>query len=68
MDIEQIRILWERKEVVFTKHFLERLNQRNINIFQVEEALMNGVIIEERLKEKPHPKCIIQGSEDWFTS
>ncbi|MBI3923093.1 MAG: DUF4258 domain-containing protein [Armatimonadetes bacterium] len=64
MDMDSIRLLVAQGKYVGTTHFYERLDERTISLDQVKEAVGNGFIIEERPREKPHPKCTLQGSVD----
>lgn len=60
-DIEIIRGYLETRKVDWTKHCLNRLNQRNILISDVKEAIKNGKIIERYFDDYPYPSCLILG-------
>jgi len=64
MDIETIRFLVAEGNYVGTTHFYERLDERKIDLDQVKIAIATGFILEERPKEKLHPKCTIEGFVD----
>jgi len=59
-------ILWIRSKVKtgeyrFTLHSLERRIERPITKKEVEEAILNGEIIEDYPKDKYGPSCLILG-------
>ena len=61
LNIENIRsLLWQGK-VDFTKHCLNRLNQREIAIRDVKHVIKNGIIIEYYFDDYPYPSCLILG-------
>lgn len=62
LDIEIIRKYILERKIDWTKHCLNRLNQRNIRIFDVKEAINNGKIIEYYYEDYPYPSCLILGS------
>ncbi len=43
------------------KHYLNRLNKRNILMIDVKEAINNGKIIEYYFDDYPHQSCLILG-------
>ena len=45
----------------WTNHCLNRLNQRDISISEVKEAINNGRIIEYYYDDYPYPSCLILG-------
>ena len=49
------------ERIYWTKHCLNRLNQRNILVPEVKEAINNGEIIEYYYEDYPHPSCLILG-------
>lgn len=61
LTIEKIRECLKRKNVYWTNHCLNRLNQRAIRILDVEEAIKNGRIIEYYYEDYPYPSCLILG-------
>ena len=50
-----------KRKIDWTKHCLNRLNQRNILISDVKEAVKNGKIIEYYYDDYPYPSCLILG-------
>lgn len=64
MDLLNIEIIREyiiKKKVDWTKHCLNRLQQRNIKISEVKIAINNGKIIEYYYDDFPYPSCLILG-------
>lgn len=61
LDIEIIREYIKKKKIDWTKHCLNRLNQRNILISEVKESLNNGKIIEYYYDDYPYPSCLVLG-------
>ena len=61
IDIKMIKQLVKDKKIRWTNHVIIRLLQRNINQKDVENALINGEIIEEYEKDYPYPSCLVFG-------
>lgn len=61
MDIQLIKDLVCSENVILTEHFLKRMRERNIKIANVEEALLNGEIIENYPSDYPYPSCLVLG-------
>lgn len=63
MNIEQLRELYNTSEsnIKWAKHCLERMQERDISIRDVESCLQTGEIIEEYPDDFPHPSCLIFG-------
>ena len=61
LNIEIIKKYLEQKKVDWTKHCLNRLNQRNIQISDVKTAINNGKIIEFYYNDYPYESCLILG-------
>ena len=61
LNIENIRNCIINRNVVWTRHCLNRINQRNILILDVKEAIKNGKIIEYYYEDYPYPSCLIWG-------
>lgn len=53
LDIEVIRGFVTKRKVDWTIHCLNRLNQRNISILDVKNAIQNGRIIEYYYDDYP---------------
>lgn len=61
LNIEIIREYILKKKVDWTKHCLNRLQQRNIKISEVKNAINKGKIIEYYYDDFPYPSCLILG-------
>lgn len=61
LNIETIRTYAEKRKIDWTKHCLNRLNQRDISISDVKTAIKNGEIIESYCDDYPYPSCLILG-------
>ena len=61
LNIENIKEHMEKRKVNWTKHCLNRLNQRDILISDVKKAINNGQIIEYYYDDYPYPSCLILG-------
>ncbi len=61
ITIEIIREYINDRKVDWTKHCLNRLNQRNILISDVKIAINNGKVIEKYYDDYPYPSCLIVG-------
>jgi len=59
--IESIREAIRRGEYRLTIHAVERCIERNISPKEIEEAILNGEIIEYYSKDKYGPSCLICG-------
>lgn len=61
MDIEAIREKIRLGDYRFSEHAIKRMIEREIERAQVEEAINNGVIIEEYPDDKYAPSCLVYG-------
>jgi len=61
LNIEIIKECIAKRKIDWTKHCLNRLNQRNILISDVKKAISNGKIIEYYYDDYPYPSCLILG-------
>ena len=61
LKIEMIKEYIVNRKIDWTKHCLNRLNQRNILISDVKKAIENGKIIEYYYDDYPYPSCLILG-------
>ena len=61
MDIKDIQALYDRKMVVLTQHFLERIGKRGIALSDIKSAIACGEIIEQYLDDYPHPSVLVLG-------
>ena len=63
LNIEFIRKSVLQKRIIWTKHCLNRINQRDILILDVKTAINNGKIIEYYYEDYPYPSCLIVGKD-----
>ncbi|MBO4292941.1 MAG: DUF4258 domain-containing protein [Clostridia bacterium] len=61
LNIETIKEYILKKKVDWTKHCLNRLQQRNIKIAEIKTAINNGKIIEYYYDDFPYPSCLVLG-------
>ena len=63
MDIKQLQALYNASDsnIKWAKHCLERMQERDISINDVESYLQTGEIIEDYPDDFPHPSCLIFG-------
>ncbi len=62
MDIEQIqKLLNMYSNIKWSKHCLERMQERDTSIADVKSCLQTGEIIEYYPNDFPHPSCLIFG-------
>ena len=61
MDILKIQELCKKQCVMYSKHVLDRMMQRNIMSDEIEQSICNGKIIEEYPNDYPYPSCLILG-------
>jgi hypothetical protein len=60
-QISLIRFKIRSGDYRFTLHSLERRIERSINTNEIEEAILNGEIIEDYPEDKYGPSCLISG-------
>ena len=63
INIEDIRKCVKGRNIIWTKHCLNRINQRDILITDVKTAISNGKVIEYYYEDYPHPSCLIAGRD-----
>ena len=61
LDIDIIKKMVKKEKIRWTNHVMIRLLQRNITEKDIENALLNGNIIEEYENDYPHPSCLVYG-------
>ncbi len=63
MDIKQLQSLYDASDsnIKWAKHCLERMQERDISIDDVEYCLHSGEIIEYYPDDFPHLSCLIFG-------
>ena len=53
-----------KKRVRFRSHSAQMLIERNISKNEVFQTILNGEIIEEYLKDRPFPSCLVFALHD----
>ncbi len=61
MDIETIRALWQADEYEMSIEVVGRLEQREVTLENIGEAIISGRIIEERRKRRARVSYTVQG-------
>ena len=61
LSIEKIIGYIKKGKIRWTNHLMIRLCQRNITQEDIEQAILNGEIIEEYKQDYPYPSCLILG-------
>ena len=61
LKIETIKEFIRTGKIRWTNHCVVRLFQRNISQEDIENALLNGEIIEEYENDYPYPSCLVYG-------
>jgi len=61
LNIDSIKKMVKNEKIRWTNHVIVRLFQRNISQRDIENALLNGEIIEEYEKDYPYPSCLVCG-------
>ena len=61
LKISTIKQMVKDGKIRWTNHSIVRLFQRKINQEDIENAILNGEIIEEYENDYPYPSCLIYG-------
>ena len=61
MKINDIRRKILNHDYHFTSHAIDKMEERNFTRREIEEAIMDGKIIEEYIEDKYSPCCLIFG-------
>ena len=61
MDLKKYQALCADSKIIWTKHCLERMQERDISRADVKNGIKTGEIIEEYLEDYPNPSCLIFG-------
>ncbi len=61
LKVYNIKQMVKNEKIRWTNHVIVRLLQRNISQEDVENALLNGNIIEEYENDYPYPSCLVYG-------
>ncbi len=59
--ISDFRKINKSENIIISLHGQLRLNERNISVYDVINAIDNGEIIEQYPKDFPFPSCLILG-------
>ena len=68
LNIDKIRKCVDSHNILWTRHCLSRMNQRDILISNVKLAINNGSIIEYYYEAYPYPSCLIVGKDKYNKS
>lgn len=61
MSISEIWPFITESKFRFTSHAIQKMVERGISRREIEEALLNGEIIEEYSQDKYSPSCLVFG-------
>ena len=61
LDIQNIKAVYNDNKVVFTQHFMYRIDKRGIMLPDIRSAVNAGEIIEQYPDDYPHPSALIFG-------
>ena len=61
LSINKIQQMVRDGKIRWTNHVMVRLFQRSITQEDIENALLNGEIIEEYENDYPYPSCLVYG-------
>jgi hypothetical protein len=62
MNIDIIKKLYSDEKIKWSTHCLERMQERDIGIADVESCILSGEIIEDYPDDFPHPSCLVFGN------
>lgn len=61
VDYPALKQIFETKSYTLTAHASNRAVERDIDSFEIEEAVIAGVVIEDYPDDKYSPSCLILG-------
>lgn len=61
LNIDDLRMLYSRRAIVWTDHVLRQLQERGIFGEDIEACIMSGEIIEQYPNDYPYPSCLVLG-------
>lgn len=61
INITELQKLCEQRKIIWSKHILNRMQQRNISRADIFTAIANGKIIEQYPSDYPYPSCLVLG-------
>lgn len=62
LDYEALKRIFEEKAYTLTAHASNRAVERDIDDFEIEEAVIAGAVIENYPDDKYSPSCLILGT------
>ncbi|WP_322176679.1 DUF4258 domain-containing protein [Acutalibacter caecimuris] len=62
MQAERIKALCQANKILWTRHCLARMFQRDISREDVKAVLLAGEIIEDYPSDHPYPSCLLLGA------
>lgn len=63
-DIQAIREAFNKRDYIFSDHASDRAAKRAIRSTEIEQAVMNGEVIEDYPDDKYGPSCLLLGYTD----
>lgn len=63
-DYDALRQVFREKQYIITSHASDRAVQRDIDAFEIEEAVIAGEVIEDYPDDKYSPSCLILGKTE----
>ena len=64
MELDEIRRAFTEKRFRFTIHGIEQRINKNISSQEIEQAILNGEIIEDYPSDKYGPSCLVYGKTE----
>jgi hypothetical protein len=62
VDYEVLKRIFEEKSYTLTAHASNRAVERDIDDYEIEEAVIAGAVIEDYPDDKYSPSCLILGT------
>lgn len=62
LTIELLKKLCQNRQILFSVHSLERLQERGIYRKDIVNVIMTGEIIEDYPEDYPYPSCLVFGT------
>lgn len=51
-------------DILYTKHALQRMFEREITIDEIEDAIINGIIVSNYPNDKPYPSKLVYNKKE----
>ena len=61
MELQLYQTLCADSKIIWTKHCLERIQERDISRADVKNGIQTGEVIEDYPEDYPNPSCLIMG-------